>query len=42
MVAFHQFVQWFVQNSLAAATLLYVAAVCGVLVYAYFEPREQI
>lgn len=41
MVAFHPLVQWFVQNPLAAATLLYAAAVCGVLVYAFFEPRDQ-
>lgn len=41
MVAFHQLVQWFGQHSLAAATLIYVAAVCGVLVYAFFEPRDQ-
>ena len=41
MVAFHQLVQWFVQHPLAAATLLYAAAVCGVLVYAFFEPRAQ-
>jgi hypothetical protein len=41
MVAFHQFVQWFVQHPLAAATVLYAAAVCGVLVYAFFEPRAQ-
>jgi hypothetical protein len=41
MVAFHQLVEWFVQHPLAAATLLYAAGVCGVLVYAFFEPRAQ-
>jgi len=37
MVAF----QWFVQHPLTAATLLYAAAVSGVLVYTFFEARDQ-
>lgn len=34
-------IQWFVQNPFGAATMVYVAGVLGVLVYAYFEPRSQ-
>jgi hypothetical protein len=41
MVAFHQLVELLVQHPVAAATVLYAAAVCGVLVYAFFEPRAQ-
>ena len=32
--------QWFVHHPLAAVTLLYAAAVSGVLVYAFFEARD--
>ncbi len=34
-------VQWFVQNPLAAATVLYIAGVISVVVYTYFELRDQ-
>lgn len=33
--------QWFVHHPLAAATLLYAAAVCSVLIYAFFEARDH-
>jgi hypothetical protein len=41
MSLFKSSVQWFVHNPLAAATVLYVTAVISVLVYTYFEPRDQ-
>ncbi len=41
MSLFQNFIQWFVHNPLAAATLLYITAVISVLVYAYFEPRDE-
>ena len=33
--------QWSVQNPLATATLLYIAGIISVLVYTYFEPRDE-
>lgn len=41
MSALSHFAHWFTQYPMAAATIVYEAAVCGVLVYAYFEPRDQ-
>lgn len=41
MSLLQNFVQWLVQNPLAVATLLYVTAVMSVLIYTYFEPRDQ-
>jgi len=41
MVALRLLVQWFAQHPLAATTLLYAAAVCSVLIYTFFEPRDQ-
>ena len=35
------FVLWFVHNPVAAAALLYITGVISVLVYTYFEPRDQ-
>lgn len=35
------FAQWLVHNPLTAATVLYGMAVMSVLVYTYFEHREQ-
>jgi hypothetical protein len=32
---------WFIDHPLGAATMVYAAAVLGVLMYAYFEPRDQ-
>jgi hypothetical protein len=40
-MAFHQLIQWLIQHPLASATMLYAVSVCGVLVYAFFEPRDQ-
>lgn len=34
-------IRWFTQHPLGTATMLYAVGVFGVLVYAYFEPREQ-
>lgn len=33
---------WFAQNPFGAATMVYVASVFGVLLYAYFEPRDRV
>ena len=41
MSLFQPSIQWLVENPLAAATLLYVAGIISVLVYTYFEPRDQ-
>ena len=41
MHAFHHLLQWLTHNPLGAATVVYVTGVCGVLVHAYFEPRDQ-
>ena len=35
------FVQWFVQNPLTAATLLYITGLISVLIYTYFDPHDQ-
>jgi hypothetical protein len=35
------FLDWFTQHPLGTATMLYAAGVFGVLVYAYFEPRDE-
>lgn len=40
MSLLHTSVQWFVQNPLAAAIVLYLAGVISV-VYTYFELRDQ-
>jgi len=42
MFLFKTSVQWLVHNPLAAATLLYLAAVMSVLIYTYFESRDQL
>lgn len=41
MSLFQPSIQWFVQNPLAAATLLYIMGLISVLVYTYFEPRDE-
>lgn len=41
MSLFQNFFQWLVHNPFAAATLLYITAIISVLVYTYFEPRNQ-
>jgi hypothetical protein len=40
MSLLHTSAQWFAQNPLAAATVLYMAGVISV-VYTYFELRDQ-
>jgi len=41
MRAISSLIRWFTQHPLGTATMLYAMGVFGVLVYAYFEPREQ-
>jgi hypothetical protein len=41
MIVLQNVIQWFTHNPLGAATVLYVTAVISVLVYTYFEPRDQ-
>lgn len=41
MIPIQHLMHWLTQNPLGTATLLYMASVAGVLVYAYFEPRDQ-
>jgi hypothetical protein len=41
MTALHHMLQWFTQNPLGGATLLYVIGVAGVLIYGYFEPQDK-
>jgi len=41
MSLFQNSIQWIVHHPLAAATLLYVTAVISVLLYTYFELRDQ-
>ena len=41
MIAVQNLFQWFTQNPLGAATVLYVTGIVGVLIYVYFEPQEQ-
>jgi hypothetical protein len=41
MIPIQQFLHWLTQNPFGAATLLYITGVAGVLIYAYFEPRDQ-
>jgi hypothetical protein len=33
---------WFADHPFGAATMVYAASVFGVLLYAYFEPRDRI
>jgi hypothetical protein len=33
---------WFAHHPFGAATMVYAASVLGVLVYAYFEPRDHV
>lgn len=40
MLVLHTLLHWFSQNPLGTATIVYIASVCGVLVYGYFEPRD--
>ena len=35
------FVQWLLHNPLATATVLYITGIMSVLVYTYFETRDQ-
>ncbi|WP_455379117.1 hypothetical protein [Petrachloros mirabilis] len=41
MMTLRHFTHWLAQYPLGVATLLYAAAVCAVLVHAYFEHRAQ-
>ena len=41
MILIQNFIQWFTHNPLGAATVLYFMGVISVLVYTYFEPRDQ-
>jgi hypothetical protein len=41
MIAIQSLLHWFAHNPLGAATILYVSGIIGVLVYAFFEPRDQ-
>jgi len=41
VIVLQNFIQWFTHNPLGAATVLYLTGVISVLVYAYFEPRDQ-
>ena len=41
MIAIQSLLQWFTHNPLGAATVLFIAGILGVLVYAYFEPQDQ-
>jgi len=41
MVSIQSLLHWFTHNPLGAATVLYITGVIGVLVHAYFEPRDQ-
>lgn len=40
MSLFQTSVQWFVQNPLAAAPILYISGVISVFVYTYVELRD--
>ncbi len=41
MLTVHNVIRWLTQNPLGAATMVYAAGVCAVLVYAFFEPRDE-
>jgi hypothetical protein len=41
MIALQDIMQWFMHNPLGTATVLYITGVISVLVYSYFEPRDQ-
>ncbi|MEY4528176.1 MAG: hypothetical protein RL768_1895 [Nitrospirota bacterium] len=41
MILIQQFLHWLGQNPVGAATLFYITGVAGVLIYSYFEPRDQ-
>ena len=33
---------WFAHHPFGAATMVYAASISGVLLYAYFEPRDRV
>ena len=41
MVNVQHLLYWFIQNPLSTATMVFVTGILGVLVYSFFEPREQ-
>ncbi len=41
MSLLHTSAHWFVQNPLAAATVLYIAGDISIVIYTYFELRDQ-
>ncbi|MDI3463607.1 MAG: hypothetical protein OJF50_002428 [Nitrospira sp.] len=41
MALLQNFVQWLLYNPLATATVLYITGIMSVLVYTYFETRDQ-
>jgi uncharacterized membrane protein len=41
MLTINNFIHWMTQNPLGAATMVYAAGICAVLLYAYFEPRDE-
>jgi hypothetical protein len=34
--------RWFTHHPFGAATIVYAASIFGVLLYAYFEPRDRV
>jgi hypothetical protein len=41
-ISFPSVFLWFAHHPFGAATMVYAASVLGVLVYAYFEPRDHV
>jgi hypothetical protein len=41
MMVIQSLLQWLTHNPLGSATLLYVAGVVGVLIFAYFEAQHE-
>lgn len=41
MQTIHTCWYWLTQNPLGAATIVYATGICTVLLYAYFEPRDE-
>lgn len=41
MALFQNFIQWLIHHPLATASVLYITGIISVLVYTYFETRDQ-
>ncbi len=41
MMIVQNLLHWFTQHPLGTVTMVFVTGILGILVYSFFEPREQ-